>query len=75
MAGRVATLLIEAERHVAGKIDRATGRITYGDLPHPETDDPLDDLGELVLSKGGKIVIGSRRAYAHADRKCCWYRF
>jgi Bacterial archaeo-eukaryotic release factor family 3 len=57
VAGRVATLLIEAERHVAGKIDRASGRITFGDLPHPETDDLLDDLGELVLSKGGKIVI------------------
>ena len=57
VAGRVATLLIEAERHVPGKIDRASGGITLGDLAHPKIDDLLDDLGELVLSKGGQIVI------------------
>ena len=57
MAGRVATLLIEADRHVPGRIDQASGRIEYGDLAHPEIDDLLDDLGELVLNKGGQIVI------------------
>ena len=55
--GRVATLLIEADRHVAGRIDEASGRIEYGDLAHPEIDDLLDDLGELVVKKGGQIVI------------------
>jgi hypothetical protein len=57
VAGRVATLLIEAERHVAGKIDYASGRIAFGDLGHPDIDDLLDDLGELVLNKGGQVVI------------------
>lgn len=57
MAGRVATLLIEAESHVAGKIDWTSGRITLGELTHPEIDDLLDDLGELVLNKGGQVVI------------------
>ena len=27
------------------------------DLGHPEVDDVLDNLGELVLSKGGKVVV------------------
>ena len=57
MAGRVATLLIEAERQVPGRMDAATGRITLGDLAHPEVDDLLDDLGELVLKMGGQIVV------------------
>jgi hypothetical protein len=57
MAGRVATLLIEADRHVPGRIDQVSGRIEHGDLAHPEIDDLLDDLGELVLNKGGQIVI------------------
>ena len=57
VAGRVATLLIEAERHVPGRIDYACGRIEPGDLAHPEIDDVLDDLGELVLHKGGQIVV------------------
>jgi hypothetical protein len=34
-----------------------SGRIEPGDLAHPEFDDVLDDLGELVLQKGGQIVI------------------
>jgi hypothetical protein len=55
--GRVATLLIDADRHVAGRIDEASGQIEYGDLAHPEIDDLLDDLGELVVKKGGQIVI------------------
>jgi hypothetical protein len=57
VAGRVATLLIDADRHVAGRIDETSGRIEYGDLAHPEIDDLLDDLGELVMKKGGQIVI------------------
>jgi hypothetical protein len=57
VAGRVATLLIEADRHVPGRIDYASGRIELGDLAHPEIDDLLDDLGELVLKKRGQIVI------------------
>jgi hypothetical protein len=57
VAGRVATLLMEADRHIPGRIDYTSGRIEPGDLAHPEVDDVLDDLGELVLKKGGQIVI------------------
>jgi hypothetical protein len=49
--------LIEADRHIPGRIDYTSGRIDPGDLAHPEVDDVLDDLGELVLKKGGQIVI------------------
>ncbi len=55
--GRVATLLIEADRIVPGQIDVATGRVTVGKLDDPEVDDLLDDLGELVLKTGGEVVI------------------
>ena len=57
VAGRVATLMIEAVRKIPGRIDSATGEIEFGDLSHPEVDDVLDDLGELALKKGGQIVI------------------
>ena len=57
VAGRVATLLIEADRHISGRIDSESGRIESADLAHPEVDDVLDDLGELVIKKGGAIVI------------------
>lgn len=57
IAGRIATLLIEADRLIPGSIDATSGRITTGDLDHPEVDDVLDDLGERVLKTGGEVVI------------------
>jgi len=56
-AGRVETLLIEAERQVAGRVDAATGRIEPADLSHPQVDDLLDDLGELVEKMGGRVFV------------------
>jgi hypothetical protein len=55
--GRVATLLIESDRHIAGRLDGATGRVEVADLSHPQVDDLLDDLGELVGKMGGKVLV------------------
>ena len=56
-AGRVATLLIEADREVPGRIDAATGDVEFDDLAPLEIDDALDDLGALALKMGGEVVI------------------
>jgi hypothetical protein len=56
-AGRVETLLIEAERHIPGAFDATTGAIRLYDLDHPEIDDLHDDLSERVLKTGGEVVI------------------
>jgi hypothetical protein len=56
-AGRVATLLIEADRQIAGRLDVATGRVEVADLSNPHVDDLLDDLGELVQKMGGKFLV------------------
>lgn len=55
--GRVATLLIEADRQIAGRLDGATGRTEVADLSHPQVDDLLDDLGELVEKMGGRVLV------------------
>ena len=57
VSGRVATLLIEAERQVAGRIDGLTGRIDHAELGNPRVDDVLDDLGTLVEKMGGKVHV------------------
>jgi len=57
VAGRVSTLLVEAERLVAGRIDGSTGRIEPADLGSPRVDDVLDDLGTLVESMGGVVHV------------------
>lgn len=56
-AGRVATLLIQADREIPGTFDAATGAIELDDLDDPEVDDLLDDLGERALKAGGEVVI------------------
>ena len=56
-AGRVATLLIEADRQFAGRLDGSTGRVEVADLSHPQVDDLLDDLGELVEKMGGRVLV------------------
>jgi len=57
LAGGVATMLVEAERHIPGRLDEETGKIRLEELEHPEVDDLLDDLTELVLKKGGRVVV------------------
>jgi hypothetical protein len=57
VAGRVATLLINADRRVPGRINAATGDLEFESLEHPEVDDVLDDLGALARKMGGNIVV------------------
>jgi hypothetical protein len=55
--GRIRTLLIDADRTIPGRLDRSTGRIELSSADSPDPDDLLDELGELVLSKGGEVLV------------------
>ncbi len=57
IAGRVGTLLIEADRDIPGRINAETGNIEFGHSADPEVDEVLDDLGELTLKMGGEVVF------------------
>lgn len=54
---RISTLLIEADRIIPGRIDAEARKISLDELDHPEVDDLLDDLGELVIRNGGEVII------------------
>ena len=56
-AGRVATLLIEADRVVAGRLDQASGQFEAAELSDPGVDDLLDDVGALVTKMGGEALV------------------
>lgn len=75
IAGRVATLLIEADRLVPGRLDAETGKITTADLSRPDVDDVLDDLGERVLKAGGDIVIVPAERMPTTTGAAAIYRF
>ncbi len=53
-AGRVATLLVEAEREIPGHLDRATGAVSPAS---GGADDLLDDVAELALEAGGQVIV------------------
>ena len=55
--GRVATLLIEADRQIAGQLDGSTGQVEITDLSDSQVNDLLDDLGELVVKMGGEVIV------------------
>lgn len=57
VGGRVSRLLVEADREVPGRIDRATGAMVVSDIDDPTVDDVLDDLAVLALQMGGDVVI------------------
>jgi hypothetical protein len=59
VAGQIATLLIEDGRQMPGRITAATGQVELAELSDPHVDDVLDDLGQLVLSKGGEVILVS----------------
>jgi hypothetical protein len=56
-AGRVKTALIEADKQIPGSIDLESGTVSYENLENPDTDDILDDIAQIVLRKGGEVVI------------------
>lgn len=75
-AGRVKTLLIEAQRQLPGRLDMQTGRVhPSGDLGDPHTDDLLDDLGELVSSLGGDVVVVASDRMPSTTGVAAIYRF
>jgi len=58
--GRVATLFVDAERVIPGRVDSATGHIILADMARPDVDDVLDDLAALARHRGGKVFIVSK---------------
>lgn len=75
VAGRVGTLLVEADREVPGKIDAATGEVRRTELADPATNDLLDDLAQIVLRKGGEVVIVPAERMPSATGAAATYRY
>lgn len=74
-AGRVAALLVEANREVPGRIQPDTGKIQFSELAEPETDDVLDDLAELTLRMKGEVIIVPRERMPTTQGLAATYRF
>jgi hypothetical protein len=75
VGARVATLLVEAERQIPGRLDLATGEIKSADPADPGADDVLDDIAELVLKNGGQVVVVPKARMPGQSGAAAIYRF
>ena len=75
VAGRVATLLLDAERTIAGRLDGTTGAVMLDDIDDADVDDVLDDLGEQVLKNGGDVVVVPAERMPSSTGVAATYRY
>ncbi len=75
VAGRVGGLLLEADRILPGRLDRTTGEFKPAELIDPETDDVLDDLGELVLRSHGTVLVVPKERMPSTTGVAAIYRY
>lgn len=64
-----------ADQLVPGSLDPSSGRISFDQLAHPNVDDLLDDLAELVLKKGGEVVVVPADSMPTQTGAAAIYRF
>jgi hypothetical protein len=75
VSGRIMTLLVEANREIPGHVESSSGRIEFRDISNPQIDDLLDDLAELVLNKGGQVVVLPEGRMPTATGAAAIYRY
>lgn len=75
VAGRIETLLLDADRKIPGRLDAATGAVTLDELEHPGVNDLLDDIGEHVLKTGGDVFVVPAERMPTATGFAAVYRF
>jgi hypothetical protein len=56
-SGRVATLLIEADRQIMGRLNGTTGQVELAEPPGANAAELLDDLGDLTVNMGGQMMV------------------
>jgi hypothetical protein len=56
-SGRVATLLLEADRQISGRLHATTGQVELAGPRDSKADELLDDLGELTANMGGRVMV------------------
>ncbi len=58
LAGRVEHLLVDADLRIAGRLNTEREQIEFlGSFSDPDADDVLDDIAEIVLRNGGRVMV------------------
>lgn len=71
--GRIAMLLVEAERQIVGHMDAASGAVEY--TAGTTDDDLLDDLAESVIRTDGQVIVCPREDMPTTTGLAAIYRY
>ncbi len=74
-AGRIETLLLEANHMIPGTIDPVTQEIAYRKITDPGVDDILDDLAQRVLANKGNVLVLQKEHMPHGSSVAGIYRY
>ncbi len=55
--GRISVLLSHTEVRIGGRVDGKSGALTLAPESDPKVDDVLDDLAEMTLRAGGRVLV------------------
>lgn len=75
MAGRIGSLLVEADRQIPGRIEEAGGKIVAGDPDDPHIGDVLNDLAEIVTRMNGEVIVVPAERMPSSTGIAATYRF
>jgi len=73
--GRVAVLLVEADRSLPGRMGGMTGALEAGGGARADAADLLDDVAEAVLRTGGEVVVVPRERMPVTTGLAAIYRY
>ncbi|EWC41334.1 hypothetical protein [Stutzerimonas stutzeri] len=73
--GRVATLLVEAERQIPGHVDKTQRTAVSADEQEVNTPDVLDELTIWTLEQGGEVVVVPTERMPTGSGAAAIYRF
>ena len=73
--GRVELFLLEEDARLPGKVNWDTGEMTETALSDPRVDDVLDDLAEMVISRGGRVRMLHAGSLKTASKVGAIYRY
>ena len=73
---RVDTLLVDADQRIAGRVLREQRRVELlPDFDATDAEDVLDDIAEMVLRRGGKVMVISSEYMPATTGLAATYRF
>jgi hypothetical protein len=73
--GRVATLYLEENTVHPGLFDPNQGTIVQGKIENPRVGDVYDDMAEVVLSRGGEVLILEKEEMPTQSDLAAVYRY